>query len=616
MNQYSPEEIEVALAQLQELYGVDDPAYQEFMMIMTGGKELEKLEKTHEPVSVEEFLEDPYFMGGVMDELWPKTIESVKEVISGGFVEAVFDGCLNRAKTTRATIITAYNLYRLSTYVNPQKTLGLMSNSDIYIALINKTLRLATRATYKPFRELIASIPYFRENFMFDETVESEMRFPNKIFVIPSNADNKTLMGLDIVTAIVDEINFYDRVTKSKRSDDGKEYDQAIVIYNGIMRRIRSRFEGLPVNLRGCVSVVSSRSHAGDFTDVKLKEIEQDRVAGKVILSYVSTGSYWTFAPQYRSDGTQRYSDETFLVAIGNKKEKSEIIKHISLKGDRQVIEVPLNFKPEFEHDINGALRDIGGVVSRASSSYFTDPDVITRSIENFNDLNRQRIFIEESWDLADGLPEINPNYKPYNEDVKRFIHLDLSKTGDNTGIGIAHSVYDSKKRVRRSQDFTDFEPYPIIEFDDFIAIEPPKNGEIDYSLIRKLLYTLHNKIGLKIGWVSADSYQSKDMLSILGKKLICETTTISVESEESYDLLKNAFIEDRVIMPNHELMIDELLHVVKESSGNINHLPGRSKDVCDTAAGCYKNMLRVYESGKLYLSGRSNLANLYNRSR
>ena len=612
---YSNDEILAALEQLKIQYGDDHPALIEFTDRLSTG-EFNSFEMTHEPVGIEEFISDPYFMGGILDEIWPKTIESVKEVIRGGYAEAVFDGSIGRAKTTRATIVAAYNLYVLSCYKNPQRSLGLMSNSSIYGVMINKNETLARKVTYAKFRKLIELIPYFLENFMFDKSVDSEMRFPNDIFIIPTNADNDKLLGMDVLFGIVDEINFYDVTEKSKRSRDGGTFDQAMLIYDGMIRRIKSRFEGINPSMRGCISVVSSRAYKGDFTDRKIKQIECDRIEGKKIHTYISTGSYWTFAPQYRKDGTKRYSDETFYVAIGTNQFRSEIIKTpIDTKG-REVISVPETFRDGFEKDIEGALRDHAGMVSGSTGSYFSNPEIVHAAIGEFFNLKRQRMFEVEEYDLEKGMPPFNPEYRLPNPSVPRFLHLDLSRSSDNTGIGIAHSVYDTTPRTKRSQSFIDFEPAPIIEYDDFIAITPPKNGEIDYALVRKFIYLIKDKTGMRISWVSADSYQSKDMLSILKRKLICDIQTISVEDEESYKILKNAFAEGRVVLPNHELMVDELLHVVKQSDGNINHLPNRSKDVCDTAAGCYKNMLRVYESGKLYLSGRSNLANLYNRSR
>ena len=476
--------------------------------------------------------------------------------------------------TTRATIVAAYNLYTLSCHNNPQKALGLMANSDIYIVMINKNETLARKVTYAKFRKLIESIPYFQDHFMFDKNVDSEMRFPNNIFVIYSNADNDKLLGMDVVSGLVGEINFYAVTEKSKRSRTGGTYDQAMVIYNGLIRRIQSRMEGLDVKVKGCISVVSSRAYLGDFTDTKIKQIEEDKKAGKKITTYVSTGSFWSFVPQYRKDGSQRFADERFYVAIGDKQNRTEIIPTDTDNKGRMVISVPVNFKDDFERDIEGALRDLAGMVSGSTGSYFSAPEIIWNAVNAFNENRLQTLFDVEQWDLEDGLPPINTRFLLPNARINRFVHLDLSLSSDKTGIAIGHSVTDHKPVTPLTQKSYDFERAPIVTYDGFLAIKPPSIGEISYSKIRRLIYYLMDELKFKIKYVSADSFQSSDMLQVLSEKRGIETVKISVEKEDHYKAVKNAFDEERILLPHHEIMIDELLHVVKDDKGNIDHLP------------------------------------------
>ena len=575
MDSQDQQDMREALAEMQQLYGADSPEFLAFVEnLSTGGN---VFEKKYEPVPIKQFIEDPYFMGNILGEIWPNVISSVTDVINGKYEEAIFDGCLGRGKTTRATIVCAYHLYVLSCYVSPQKVLGLMPNSDLYIAMLNKTMELAERVTYAKFRKLIETIPYFRENFQHDDNIKSEMRFPNGIFVIASNADNDKLMGIDLVTILIDEINFYAVTEKSKRTHNKSTYNQALTIYNGVKARIASRFEGIDIGIKGCMCVVSSRAYKDDFTGTKIKEIAQRKKDGLPETIYLSTGSFWSFAPQYRKDGSQRFADDTFLLAIGSDRLKSEIIDDISEAHGREVIDVPVNYRKNFEEDIERNIRDLAGTVSGVTGSYFTNPEIVWAATDPFV-AKFERIFTQEEWDLSLGLPDINPNYRLYHPLTPRFIHLDLSLTGDNTGIGIAHSITDEKVRTSRLQPSTDFEKAPIIIYDDFLAINPPEVGEISYASIRKLLYYLMDVVGLKIKWVSADTYNSNDMLQILAEKRGIETTKLSVEKEEPYLAVKNAYNEERVILAPHEMAINELLTVILDDKGNIDH----------TAKGCF----------------------------
>lgn len=756
---------EEIIARLVNKYGEDVTAKSLEMLKCLNNKE-ELLSKKYNPVGIETFIKDPYFMGRVLDQVWSTVVESVENVINGGYTEAVFDGSIGRGKcfaygteilmydntvkqvqdivkgdrvmgwdfrprivtglargreslydvkqehgcnyrvnashilslrhketnrifnisvneylklsekgcsnlegwrpeinfkhnypslpkrdkvtitkagrgayygfevyggrdkmfllpdltvvhnTTRATIVCAYNLYRLSCYRQPQRVLGLMDNSDLFIAMINKSETLAKKVTYSKFRKLIEGIPYFQENFMFDKTVENEMRFPNNIFVIPSNADNENLLGMDVISGLVDEVNFYDLVENSKRSKDGKTFDQAVEVYNGLVRRITSRFDGLSSDLIGCMCVVSSRSHEGDFTDRKIKEVEELIAEGKDIKTYISTGSYWSFVPQYREDGTQRYSSEKFLVAIGNRKLKSEIIDDIKFANGRRVIEVPENFFEQFRKDIEGAIRDIAGEVSGNTGSYFSDPEIVWGAVNDFKDAGYQDVFNVDSFNLENGLPEINPDYKVLHKNARRFIHLDLSETTDAAGIVIGYSNDDRKVISSRRQSLGETDHAPICIIEGAIAIEPPLQGQIKYSDIRRLTYYLIDKVGIPIKWVSADGFQSTDMLQLLqDDRGLVTKHKLSVEQEEKgYKPLKNAFEDGRVLLCHNAILIDEILHVVRKENGKIDHIPGRTKDISDGAAGVYSHMLIRYADKTLYSKSRSVIQGLYAR--
>src|SRR5690606_1532322 len=87
------------------------------------------------------------------------------------------------------------------------------------------------------------------------------------------------------------------------------------------------------------------------------------------------------------------------------------------------------------------------------------------------------------------------------NTAYPRYAHIDLGLTSDSAGVSIAHCPEFTK--VSRG-DF--IEQLPIVECDLTLEIEPPKNGEIDFGEIRKILYVLR-QTGLPIKWVSLDSF-------------------------------------------------------------------------------------------------------------
>lgn len=668
--------------------------------------------------------------------------------------------------TTRATIVCAYNLYVLSCYRHPQEKLGLMANSDIVFAMLNKTAALASKVTYKRFRKLIESIPYFDIDFPYDKRIESELKFPNNIMVLASNADNDKLLGMDVVGGCfppsqkfissngelltmgeqigvnqsvmttddmlnvvgsddtkvihtgektllrlifgndeeiictpdqrfrdeennwvraedayseyfrfskvsdivsneykieysecievinlgdqltpvydventgsthtffaptdggklalhakncIDEINFFEIVEKSKKSRDGGQFDQALEIYNGLTRRIKSRFQGVPPEVRGCMCVVSSRSHKGDFTDMRMKEVAEETADGSKATTYISNESQWSFMPHLRPDGTVRFGPKRFMVALGNERMRSEIIGHRRAAEGREIIQVPMELFDDFDKDMDGSLRDFAGRVSDNTGGYFGNPQVIWNSADSFDNGLWHRIFTEEVWDLDKGMPPLNRQWRPFNPRVPRFVHLDLSITGDLCGFAMGHSVTDAPVTSRFDTTKFQNEKAPKIIYDEMLAIEAPKGGRISFAAVRQLLYYLRDFLRIPIEYVSMDSFQSEDMKQILGKKGF-ECLVISVEGEDAYKSLKNAFEEDRIQLPVHHHAFNELINLVHNKElRRIDHKSGssrdgrNSKDVSDCLAGINQNMMAKYEAGDLYK--RSMLMNLY----
>ena len=589
MRHYSNEEIETALAQLEDLYGLDSPELLEFTSYITGGNDASELDTTHEPVSIEQFITDPYFMGGIFETVWPAVKESIKDVINGGFNEALFTGAIGVGKTTRATIIAAYNLYVLSCYRDPQAKLGLMPRSEIVIAMLNKTETLARDVTYKKFRRLIEQIPYFSENFPFDASVEKKMLFPNDIVVIYAAATNDKLMGMDIVSGIVDEINFFARVEKSKRSALGGLYDQAMEIYNGIVRRIKSRFLGVD-GLNGCLSVVSSRSHVGDFTDRRMKEVAEELARGEENKTYIDDKPQWEMLPPLRPDGKVRFSGKTFMVAIGSERLNSAIIEHTTEAQDREILHVPIEFYSDFLKDIEGSLRDFAGRVSRSKNAYFYNMEQVWLATDPFDQQQYQTIFTVDQWELSRGMPPLNEAFKLYNPHCFRAAHIDLGLNKDGCGIAIGHSPGEMSVRIRDGDNYI-IEEAPIIHYDLLLSVIPLPGEEVEFADVRQLLYYVRDTLKIPLKWVSFDGFQSVDSRQILRRKGF-KSSHVSVEGEESYQALRTAFYQERVIAQPHKLCFTEISQLEQDpDTRKIDHPPTGSKDVSDGMAGAFVSL-------------------------
>ena len=141
-----------------------------------------------------------------------------------------------------------------------------------------------------------------------------------------------------------------------------------------------------------------------------------------------------------------------------------------------------------------------------------------------------------------------------------RFAHLDLSLTGDATGVVVGCvSGFD---RVQRG-DTT--ETLPRIRIDFALQVCPPKGGEIPFEKIRSLIYKLRD-LGLNIRCVSADTYQSADTLQLLGQQDFGTGVRSIDRDPRPYDVLKTALYDGRVELPAHDALLRELLALGRDA--------------------------------------------------
>ena len=163
-----------------------------------------------------------------------------------------------------------------------------------------------------------------------------------------------------------------------------------------------------------------------------------------------------------------------------------------------------------------------------------------------------------------------------------RWVHIDLGLTKDSAGVACGH--VERFVKVQRGEN--EYEIMPEIIFDFVLEVRSPKNGEIVFEKVRTLLYKLRG-LKLPIKWISMDSYQSKDVGQILRQKNF-KTGQVSIDkSTVPYDFTKSAFLDRRILLPNHQRALDEIVHLERnQKSMKIDHPPSGSKDLSDAIAG------------------------------
>jgi hypothetical protein len=533
-----------------------------------------KAPKAKKSVAVKRFIESPKYMDA-KGILYPEILKALIELTTGGFSEAVLTGGIGCGKTTLALYCMAYQLYLLSCMEDPHGTYGLDPASEIVIFFQSVNADLAKNVDFRRFKEVIDRAPYFLEEFPYNSSTDSELRFPKHIVVRSLTGSANSALGQNLHSGIVDEVNFMANRIRSKMAVDGGSYNQAEKIYDSITNRRKSRFmlEGC---LAGMLCLVSSKRYPGEFTEQKVAEASAQ---GNNLVScsnpiYVFDKRVWEVKPK------GAFSGKMFRIFTGDLYRLPRILvvdEDVSRSRYEGLIdEIPIEYLSDFERDIHSALRDIAGVATGVIHPFIHDREAIAAAFgETESFLSRP------GCDFVETNLEICPEYFRHKNEP-RFVHLDLAFSSDSAGIACGHV----DRFVNMEGGEHEVEVLPQIIFDFVLEVRPPTNGEISFKRIRTLLYNLRSH-GLPIHWVSMDSYQSKDTEQLLRQHGFKTGQQSMDKGNKPYDVLKTALQDGRVLIPTHDKAMKELVRLERDLvAGKIDHPAGGSKDLADAIAG------------------------------
>jgi hypothetical protein len=512
-------------------------------------------------VGINEFVTSRRYLNKA-DTIRPAVLDALRAIYEGDYHTVLAGGAIGAGKTFLLQVAFCYELYRLSCRESPHADFGLDPDTPIVCAIQNRTEALSRENDFASIKAMLSGSPYFRECYPYSKRrTKDRLIFPNRVEVWAESGDYRSILGMNPYVSFIDEINFMSVTEKSKQAADGQTFDQAAEMFAAAKSRQMSRFyrEG---KLHAKMLVASSARVRGEFTDTIEAEAKTD------------TGIFvWKLAIwEARPDS---YSDDTFSVFIGDAARNPRILSEdevIDAKDRDLVIAVPVDLKRNFQRDIYRALQDDAGVSTQSAAVFFPDRDKLEAAFR------RRSIFSKES--IVSGEPmSFYPNRIP-DMSIPRFVHLDLSKTKDSTGFALGHIA--GYVEINRGMK----ELRPRIVIDGALQIRPPQYSEISYGRIRETLYRLRDA-GLNIVAVSADTFQSVDMLQELGRQGF-RVFSVSVDrSIDPYQMFKDAIADGLIELPRHSVLHREAIDVqIDYAKGKVDHTPRGSKDVLDAVVG------------------------------
>lgn len=547
------------------------------------------------PVSIETFLDSPQFLGATDLNIWPEVRKAIIEInqdwwkgtsCRSSHMEAILAGATSVAKTTIAQITTLYHTHLLGCLIQPQNVYGLPKTTSIVFPIIAAKPNVTKKVVYMPMRKMLEEIPWFATHMKLDKDVESEAYFPEKnIRIYVGGADSDSVLGEAVIGGIVDEINFMNVVLRSKKAEvsTGRPgvYDQAQNIYETITRRKKSRFitQGPMI---GIVCVSSSTRYKGDFTDKRMEYVAKNK----------ETNVYVYCKKQYEVWPQDRYCGEKFRLLVGN-----DVLSDTRVLKDGEkvpegslVLEVPIEYKSDFEKNPHDSLRDVVGISTSSISPFFRRRFKIYECIETGREEGLESFLLKDNVILGvDGMPQIKRGHYCANPSRPRYVHIDLSLTGDRCGIAMIR--FDGLKKVEREGGSIEMLPEGTVEL--ACSIEPDANHEIQIAEVRTWVKRLRDEYGYPIKVVTYDGYMGRESMQ-QWKKDGMKTGNISVDrTSVPYKQFRDGIMDGRIKLVDNPILTQELFDLeYDELKDLVDHPVNGSKDVADAVCGAFTVML------------------------
>lgn len=527
------------------------------------------------PVSPEVFMLSKYYLGK-KGHVYPGVLEAFCELNSGQYNRAILTGGTGSGKSTIVNGSILYQIYLLSRMHDPHKTFRLDPASEI-LTVIQSIDRSSAEVQYKRVRTLIEHSDYFKEKFPFDSKRKSDIIFKNRIEIIPVSGNTEAIIGRNVYQAHMNEVNFMEIVSSSKKNIDGGIYDQAWALYNSVSDRRTNRFT-VRNKVNGMLYLDSSKRYPGQFTDILEREVHEDLEKYGKSETYIFDRRVWETKPE----GT--FTDWFFVFKGDDTRkpkvvEEEDIAKYSEDDQEKYIDKGPLVFKKSFIRDPYTTLRDAFGWSTLAKHPYIPDIESLAKCFR----ADHPSIFSLESAVLDTG--QLTVVKTAIEAALKRgtyprWCHIDLSRTGDATGFVVGG--IDKFVKMDRGDAI---EILPRIVIDGALAINPPPGGEIIFSKVRNLLYTLRDVMGLPIKWVTFDTWQSDDSEQTLrGRGFITGKQSMDKTPCVPYDITKNALCDDRVLISDYSLLFNELRGLEKDpKTGKVDHTSISTKDIADS---------------------------------
>ena len=551
------------------------------------------------PVDIHTFLHDRKYLGNALYDpegrftvfpYWEKKLEQIFPTnIDTAYNTIVLTGAIGLGKSTIAVICLLYMLYRLLCLKDPYLYYGMQPIDKLSISFMNITLENAKGVAMDKMNQMILSSEWFMAHGEMRGTTNLNFE-PEKHIELIAASSNNQVIGRALFANFTDEVNF------GLTNDVEKLKKKQKQLISQVDARMKSRF------MRGTYLptlniIASSKNSEQSFLEDYIKSKKENESKNTLIVD----------EPQWVVDD-RKDSPIKFWVAVGNKFLANEVlpldapdilVEEYRAKG-YSMLHVPIGYRENFVENLDGALQDIAGIATASSLKYISGMrwnECINEEIKN--------PFRKEVIEVGDARDDKSQYSDYFDLDVipselktrPLYIHLDMSISGDKTGIA---GTWIKRKVIAQEGEAQSKSLFYRVAFS--VAVKAPKGAQISFEKNKQFIYWLKEK-GFNIKKITADTYQSAAVLQDLkahgfdcdiqsvdrltgeGKNKICEP----------YHYFRTTIYDKRLEIYKTSLLTEEVIGLEKLSDGHIDHTTSgiNSKDISDALCGS------IYEASK-----------------
>jgi len=573
----------------------------------------------HTPINIVEYIESPRVMDAqynpstglgcyqcVMDDMVsifgtdPYRVAPIKR-------ESYFSEAVGTGKSTKLNWMCGFMAQHLLCLRNPIKELNnlgakLLPNSKISIVMLSRTEDNAKEVVFQKLNMSVLQSEWFNEFYLPDPQIMSRVVFDamprnrknhkigklyKNISIVPGSSSEYSVLGLDTIFSIIDEVTKFQSAQDRTLTDE--DTDQAEVLHAALKARTVSRFAD-----NGHVCCVGNPEHKDDFLQRSFKRVANDSTVYTVQLRPVWQAKLPEFNPDLLdAEGNPVYPH--FHFDIEKKKiVNDEVYKRRKLHNknlDDSILRIPYGpvegsnqYYDVFRDRPEIGLRDYAGRPTSAVGQWWADSQSILPQKVNRNrtsPIPEKELHPMPKYSLDNEIPDFSNVIDIIRQDWAWYaIHIDLAENGDSAVLVMSHPTGLTDKKTAN------------IKIDLIYRFKPSQVNPFQLRTIRDLVWWLWKIKKFPIGLITADTYQSLEMLQAFqAEGLNAEKLSVDGKSQDLFDNLKWCIIEDRLDFFQFEDFNREIYGLEKNGKKVEKNKYG-SDDVAQGMAGSVYNSI------------------------